>query len=316
MSGSGDRHAGGIRFAVSTSGFPNLTELIERARWAERVGFSTFAVSDHLTGASPFVTLQAIASATSDIGLGTLVVNNDWRHPVLLAQDAATVHHLSGGRLELGIGAGWARPEYLRAGIRYEPPRTRIARLEESVLALRHMFTGAPVTHHGKHYDLNDHFLIPHPPADRPVPLLIGGNGDRLLRLAAEHADIVGFTGFGPDHDGVNVRSHFSRSGLADRVEFVRGRSGDREIELNVLVQQLVITDDREFLARTYAQRQGVSMLETLTNPFLVYGSVEECCLQLTRLRDDLGVTYVTVFDNSAEAAAEVMAALSRTDDL
>ena len=112
-----------IRFGVSAAGFNSLDQLVERARWAERAGFSTFSVSDHLNAPSPFVTLQAISSATSRIGLGTLVINNDLRHPALLAQDAATVDRLSGGRLELGIGAGWAYAEYLRAGIPYDPPR-------------------------------------------------------------------------------------------------------------------------------------------------------------------------------------------------
>ena len=185
-------------------------------------------MSDHLNGASPFVTLQAIAGATSTIRLGTLVINNDLRHPVVLAQDAATVDRLSGGRLELGLGAGWAMAEYLRAGIAYDPAGVRIARLTETVAALKALFTGDPVSTAGPHVTLKDHFVVPKPATDRQIPLLVGGNGDRLLSLAAEQADIVGFTGFSPDRDGNNVRTHFTRRGLAERVALVRRRSVDR----------------------------------------------------------------------------------------
>lgn len=303
-----------MRFGISAAGFGSLPQLVERARWAERVGFTTFSASDHLNAPSPFVTLQAIASATSTIRLGTLVINNDFRHPAVLAQDAATIDQLSGGRLELGLGAGWARAEYLRAGISYDSPGTRVERLRETMVTLRTLFSGAPVTTSGRHHTLQGHVVVPRPPQGEQLPLLIGGNGDRLLALGAEHADIVGFTGFGPDREGDNVRTHFSRAGLADRVALVRERSAHRSPppELNVLLQMLVITDDRELMARTIAQRRGQRMVEVLTCPFLAFGTVEEICLQLTRLRDDLGIGYVTVFDQFADDAAKVLAALDQ----
>jgi probable F420-dependent oxidoreductase len=301
-----------MRFGVSAAGFQNVEQLVERARWAERVGFSTFSVSDHLNGHSPFVTLQAIAGVTSRIRLGTLVINNDLRHPAILAQDAATVDRLSRGRLELGLGAGWALAEYRRAGISYDPPRIRIDRLRETASALRALFAGAPVTTAGQHVNLQDHFVVPSPSQGQGLPLLIGGNGNRLLTIAAQQADIVSFTAFSPDHEGYNVRTHFSRSGLADRVALVRKRSADRAepLELNVLLQSLVITDDREFMARTIAQRHGQSLVEVLTCPFLAFGTVEEICGQVTRLRDDFGIGYVTVFDQHADDTATILAAV------
>ena len=304
----------GIRFGVSAAGFHDLNQLVERARWAERVGFSTFSVSDHLNALSPFVTLQAISGATSQIRLGTLVINNDLRHAVVLAQDAATIDRLSDGRLELGIGAGWAYAEYKRAGISYDPPRTRIGRLRETVVALRALFGGEPVTCQGEHVQLDGHFVVPRPPQGDRLPLLIGGNGDRLLTLAAEQADIVSFTGFSPDREGNNVRTHFSRGGLAERVAFVRSGSAGRDQppEHNLLIQMLTITEDRENLAQTIAQRQGQSLLDVLTCPFLVFGTVEEICWQLVRLRDELGISYVTVFNQSAEDAAVVLAAIAQ----
>jgi probable F420-dependent oxidoreductase len=303
----------GLRFGISAAGFDSFERLVDRARWAERAGFSTFSVSDHLNASSPFVTLQAVAGATSRIRLGTLVVNNDLRHPAVLAQDAATLDRLSGGRLELGLGAGWALPEYRRAGIAYDRAGARIDRLRETVSALRALFGGRVVTTDGPYLRLRDHFVVPTPPQGGALPLLIGGNGDRLLTLAAELADIVGFTGFGPDQEGQNQRTHVTRAGLADRVALVRERGGGRAAppELNVLLQMLVITDDRELLARTIAQRHGQPIVDVLTSPFLAFGTIEEICLQLTRLRDDLGVSYVTVFNQFADDAAKVMAALA-----
>lgn len=307
-----------MRFGLSAAGFATPGQLVERARWAERAGFSTFAVSDHLNGWSPFAMLHAVAAATRNIRLGTLVINNDLRHPAVLAQDAATLDRLSGGRLELGLGAGWAAAEYRRAGIAYDRPAVRIARLAETVDALRSLFGGDPVTTAGPHVRLDGHFVVPTPAQGAALPLLIGGNGDRLLTLAARRADIVGFTGFSPDRNGSNVRSHFSRAGLADRVALVHAAAADRDRppERNVLLQRLEITDDREYLAHTIAQRHGQPLVDVLTCPFLAFGSVEDICLQLTRLRDDFGITYVTVFDQHADDAAVVRRALAARGDL
>jgi probable F420-dependent oxidoreductase len=305
-----------MRFGISAPGFGDAGQLVERAQWAEAAGFSTFAVSDHLNAASPFVTLQAVAGATRRLRLGTLVVNNDLRHPAVLAQDAATVDRLSGGRLELGVGAGWALSEYRRAGIAYDAPRTRVERLRETVLALRALFSGEPVTTDGPHVRLREHVVAPAPAQGAALPLLVGGNGDRVLALAAEHADIVSFTGFSPDREGVNLRTHFSRAGLADRVAHVRRHAVGRPSvpELNVLLQQLTITDDREYLAHVIAQRHHTSIVDVLSCPFLAIGTVEEICWQLQRLTGDFGISYVTVFNQHADDTAVVMSALAEID--
>jgi probable F420-dependent oxidoreductase len=300
-----------MRFGLSAAGFGDLGRLVARAQWAEEAGFSTFSVSDHLTAASPFVTLQAIAGATRRLRLGTLVVNNDLRHPAVLAQDAATVDRLSGGRLELGVGAGWARAEYRRAGIAYDAPGTRVERLRETVTALRALFAGEPVTTEGPHVRWREHVLAPAPAQGAALPLLVGGNGDRVLALAAEQADIVSFTGFSPDREGVNQRTHFSRRGLADRVAHVRRHAAGRATapELNLLLQQLTVTDDREYLAEVIARRHHTPIVDVLSCPFLAFGTVEEIGWQLDRLAGDFGISYVTVFNQHADDAATVMAA-------
>jgi len=301
-----------VRFGLSAAGFGAAGQLVERARWAERAGFSTFSVSDHLNAPSPFVTLQAVSSATERIRLGTLVINNDFRHPAVLAQDAATIDQLSGGRLELGLGAGWARPEYERAGIPYERAGVRVDRLAATVDALSELFAGGPVTASGPGVELTDHLVVPRPPQRNRLPILIGGNGDRVLSLGARSADIVGFTGFGPDDEGRNQATHFDRAGLADRVALVNRESGARadRIELHMLLQMLTITDDRELLARTMAEREGRPVATVLTSPFLAFGTVDQICAQLSGLADELGITYFTVFNQFGDDAAIVLAAL------
>lgn len=310
--GGTDRAGAGIRFGVSAPGFTDPAQLAIRARWAERAGFSTFALSDHLNGASPFVTLMAIAAATERIRLGTLVVNNDLRHPAILAQDVATLDLLSGGRVELGLGAGWALAEYRRAGITYDAPAARVSRLSETVAALRLLFAGELVSTDGPHVRLDNHYTVPRPPQGARLPLLIGGNGTRLLTLAASQADIVAFTGFSPDREGQNQRTHFTRSGLADRVALVRRVAAEqgRQPELNILIQSLIVDDDREYVAHNLAQRSNTSVMEMLTCPFLVFGTVEEICGQLLRLKEEHGITYVTVFEPYADDAAKVIAAI------
>jgi alkanesulfonate monooxygenase SsuD/methylene tetrahydromethanopterin reductase-like flavin-dependent oxidoreductase (luciferase family) len=154
---------------------------------------------------------------------------------------------------------------------------------------------------------------MPAPAQGASLPLLVGGNGDGVLALAAQHADIVSFTGFSPDREGVNLRTHFSRSGLADRVAHVRRHAIGRPTvpELNVLLQQLTITDDREYLADAIAQRHHTSIVDVLSCPFLAFGTVDEICWQLLRLAGDFGISYVTVFNQHADDAALVMAALA-----
>jgi alkanesulfonate monooxygenase SsuD/methylene tetrahydromethanopterin reductase-like flavin-dependent oxidoreductase (luciferase family) len=163
---------------------------------------------------------------------------------------------------------------------------------------------------------LRDHVVAPAPAQGAALPVLVGGNGDRLLAFAAGHADIVSFTGFSPDREGANVRSHFSRAGLADRVAHVRTHAAGRTTapELNLLLQSLTITDDREYLAQQIAQRHNESIVEVLSCPFLALGTVEEIGAHLLRLAGDFGIGYVTVFNQYADDTAAVMAAFADID--
>ena len=212
-----------FRFGVSMWGAGSRDEWRDKARRAEAAGFDTMLVADHLTDGMfpPLTALVAAAEATDRLRLGTLVVNNDFRHPVVLAREAATVDLLTGGRLELGLGAGHMRHEYDEAGLRFDPPAVRVARMAESAAIIRQLLAGDEVTVVGEHYQVHGHRCFPQP-LQRPVPLLIGGNGRRVLETAGRLADIVGFTGFSQVEGERNVNpTHFTDAGLADQVDWV-----------------------------------------------------------------------------------------------
>lgn len=190
-----------FRFGVSMATASSAAEWQAKARRAEALGYSALLVPDHLADClSPWTALTAAATATEELRVGTFVLNNDFRHPVLTAREAATLDLLSGGRLELGLGAGHQRREYDEAGLRFDSAGVRVDRLGESLAIAKALLAGDAVDYEGSHYQVRGHTVWPGP-ARRP-PILVGGNGDRLLTLAAREADIVGLAGFSPRRGG------------------------------------------------------------------------------------------------------------------
>jgi len=288
-----------------------------RADWQERVrridgsGFDTLLVPDHIGMWSPFAPLLVAADVSDRLRLGTQVLNIEFWNPLLLAREAATVDLFTDGRLELGFGAGHAEVEFRAAGLAYPRPGARVDNLDEQVGLVRRLLAGETVTGGARHH-LQDGATGLATVQD-PIPFLVGGNGDRVLRIAARRADIVGLVGFnsgtGQVHDDL---SHFTWSGLAERVAFVRAEAGDRfgELELSVLVQAVAITDDRAGRVEVIAERFERPTELIADSPFLLIGSAAEVADQVRRLRDDLGVTYVTVFEPAAADLAPVIDAL------
>src|SRR4051812_14382959 len=202
---------------------PTAALLRERARTAEAVGFHGVSVPDHLApGLAPALTACAVlADASERLRIGTMVLNNDLRHPAVLAREAAGLADLSGGRFELGLGAGYMQAEYDRAGLRFDRAGVRVARLCESVQVLRGLLDGETVTLDGEHYTIRDERLDP-APASR-VPILVGGNGQRTQACAARHADALGLTGFSPRRDGTDIdASSITCAGLDAQVARLR----------------------------------------------------------------------------------------------
>jgi probable F420-dependent oxidoreductase len=305
-----------FRFGVSVRTVGSAAEWIGLARKVEALGYSTLSVPDHLTDRpAPMPFLAAAAAATTRLRLGTLVLNNDFRHPVLLAREAATLDWLSEGRFELGLGAGYMKAEYDEAGLPFERGAIRVARLAESIAIITRLCAGEPVTFAGRHYQVTAHRIHP-PPVQRPrPPILIGGNGPRLLTLAATHADIVGLTGVTFAAGGTRPEmSGFTARAVDDRIALLRAAAASRfeHLELNALIQRVIVTDDRRAAAGELAQRwTALTIDEILESPFVLLGSVDEITAQLVARRERWGLSYYVVFESVIDAFAPVVVRLA-----
>jgi probable F420-dependent oxidoreductase len=305
-----------FRFGVSAWTAASQREWAEKARRFEALGFSTLVVPDHLQECfPPLVPLVSAAEATTRLRVGPFVLNNDFRHPALVAREAAVVDLLSDGRLELGLGAGHMRSEYEQAGLPFDPASVRVERLGEATTIIKALLEGETVSFEGRYYRVAGHRSYPAPHQRPRPPILIGGNGLRLLSLAAREADIVGFTGFSPRRGGREVGvSAVGPAGLDRRVAWVRSEAGARigGIELNALVQRVVITEDREAAAvQIAAELPGLLVEDILQTPFLLLGTVEQICDALLAHRARWGISYYVVFEPMVEALAPVVARLA-----
>ena len=289
-------------------------ELRSQARAAEEAGFDVIHSWDHVAdGWSPLTPLMAIADCTTTLRICPLVLNNDFHHPVHLAQELASLDHLSGGRLEVGIGAGHSFTEYQAIGQHFDPPSVRKARLAESVEILRRLLDGEAVTYDGEHYHLDNVRTLRS--MQEHLPLLVGVNGKTALAHAARHADIVGLTMLGRTlEDGQRHEARWEQKRIDATVNYIRERAGERseQIELNVLVQAVVVTDDRRKAAAQVASRVlGLSVDDALSAPFLAIGTHDEIADHLVACRDRWGISYFSVRD--IDAFAPVIERLRRT---
>jgi probable F420-dependent oxidoreductase len=299
-----------FRFGVQIVTATGRRDWQEKARHAEALGFDVLHVADHLSDTfPPLAALCTAADATERLRVGTFVVNNDFRHPVVLAREAATIDLLTDGRLELGLGAGHMKHEYDEAGLRFDPAAVRVTRLEESVAIIKQLLAGDTTTFTGRHYTVQAHHVYPLP-VQQPVPLLVGGNGRRVLALAAREADIVGFTGFSQVEGTRNVNlSHFTAAGTQRQVDWVRESAGARfdDLELNALLQHVEITDDPRAAFAPLCERTGYPVDDALTSPFLLAGSARAMADALRQRRDQLGLSYYVVFERAMDDFARVI---------
>ncbi len=305
-----------FRFGVAAEGAPSREQWVDKARKVEELGYATFLVADHFVNEFPPITaLMAAADATNKLRVGSFVFDNDFRHPALLAKEAATLDLLSGGRLELGIGAGWHRPEYEQVGLPFEAAGVRISRLEEAIQIIKRFFNDESVTFSGNHYKITGLQGFPKP-AQRPhPPFFIGGGGKRLLSLAAREADIVGVH-IKVNADGTVDASERTEAALARKVEWVRQVAGERfdALELNLLVSLVAVTDDRRQTAEHYIREwelENAAPERLLQNPYLLIGSVEQIIEDIQRKRERFGISYFVVIDEHMEAFAPVVARLA-----
>ena len=269
-------------------------------------------VTDHMgTQLAPIPALMAAADATTNLRVGSFVFANDYRNPVMLAKEVATMDVLSGGRVEVGIGAGWSVSDYRELGIRYDAPAVRVGRLEESVVLLKRLLSEESVDHAGEHYRVNGARIQPRPLQRPHPPLMIGGGGQRVLRIAARHADIVTFA------PQVNASGRarlgtLTEKALAERVVRFRAAAGGRaeRIELNVFVFDAAVTDRARSLMASVSGYLRRAANGIVRSPFVLYGSRSSLRELLLERRERLGISYISVPGNAMREFAPIVAEL------
>ena len=304
-----------FRFGIQVNTpLPGLSWL-DSARKVEDQGYSTLFMPDHFTEQwGPIAALSAAAAATTTLKVGALVFGNDYRHPVVLAKEMATIDQISGGRLEMGLGAGWMRTDYDQAGMSYDRPGMRIDRMIESLEVMRKCWAGEAFDYHGEFYDISGYNAMPKPANPAGPPILIGGGGPRMLGVAATHADIVGITAnlkageVGPDAIADSMPEAYDAKAAR-----VQAAAGDRNPELSSLTMATVVTDDRAGQIEGLSQLFGAPTELLSKSPAVLVGSVDEICKTLVERRDRWGFNYVVVQANAGDAFAEVVARLSGT---
>jgi probable F420-dependent oxidoreductase len=306
-----------FRFGVQATGASSASDWREKARKVEDLGFSTLYTPDHFldTVLAPMVAITVAATATTTLRVGTLVLGNDYKHPAVVAKEAATLDVLSDGRLELGIGAGWMQTDYDALGISYDSAGVRIERLAEAIAVLKSAWAPGPFSLEGEHYTITEYDGIPKP-VQQPLPLLVGGGGPKLLRLAGREADIVGIN---PNLRAGAVTADAVQSSVASetkrKVDWVREGAGDRfdDIELQIRYFVCAVTDDARGLAEAMAPGMGLTADDALESGVALVGTVDEICDTLVARREEWGVSYVVVGDDDLDAFGPVVARLAGT---
>jgi probable F420-dependent oxidoreductase len=300
-----------FRFGVTARRAGSRAEWRGTVRRTAELGYDILVVSDHLDG--QIGTVPAIvAAADVDPGLrvGSLVFAVGFRHPAVLAVEVATIDLLVDGRFEVGLGTGWLPTDYASAGIAFEPPRVRVRRLEETAAILLACRREEPATFHGSLYSI-DGLRTPRAVQRPGVPLLIAAGGERMLGIAAARADIVSVMLAHRPGTGLDWRD-LTESRVAQKVGRLRDRAGSRvgELELNVLLQRVDITDRRGRAAERLAAELGHEVDDLLSSPYLAVGTAAQVADELRRHRAELGISYLTVKQRDMEAFAPVVAQL------
>ena len=278
--------------------------LRELARTAEAAGYRSLTVPDHLADGmpAPLTTCAVLIEATESVRVGPLVLNNDFRHPVVLAREVATLADLSGGRFELGLGAGHVAREYARIGRDFDPPAQRIDRLEEAAGIIRALVGGQSVTLAGTHYTVEDEQIRPAP--EHPVPMLIGGNSAMVHAAAARCADAVGLTGFSQRKGGTAPAdlSKFGSAAASHQIARLRSRAAEhgRRLRFQALVQWAEVTPNRRRAAGPVASALGISAEVALDSPYILLGTETEIVTQIREHRERLGIERWTLFAHHA----------------
>jgi probable F420-dependent oxidoreductase len=300
-----------IRFSIQIPGASDIGDWTEKVRRADDLGFYSVSVPDHLAPSlpqlAPLVALGVAAAVTSRLRLATTVLDNDFRHPVMLAKEIATLDLLSNGRVDMGMGAGWLEEDYSKTGVAtWDPPATRVSRLFESIAVLRALFTGDTVNFSGQYYRVSDFQSCPKPVQD-PVPLMIGGRGKRLLSYAAREAQIISLLAQAKEGGG-------SLDAFEEQLRWVAEAGGNRDqVGIRIPFGELVSPGESPLpAAERIGSRLGMTAEEVLESPFVLVGDLARMKDHLVEVRERFGVTYLTLSEDLAWQVAPIIEELSK----
>ncbi len=303
----------GFRFGVQVSKETTAKGWAELARRTEAAGYDVLSMPDHFTDQlAPMPALMAAASATTTLRVGALVFDNDYKHPVILAKELATMDLLSDGRTEIGLGAGWMISDYEEAGIVYDSPKVRIDRFIEGMAIIRGAMADGPFSFSGDHYTVTNYTGWPKP-VQSPPPILIGGGGKRVLSYAAREADIIGINGtLTAGVVGPEALSTMTAQSVDEKVAIVAAAGAHRlnDIEMNIRTFFVKVTDDRAKTVQGISSMFGVDEEMIDSSPFALIGSVDSCIEQLLERRERWGFSYTIVGAENIDECAPIVAAL------
>ena len=307
-----------FRFGVQEHHISTGAQWRDRARAYESMGYEALYLPDHFDRQpGPIAALAAAAGATTRLRIGSLVFDNDYRHPAVLAKEAATLDVLSGGRLDLGVGAGWLVKDYERSGISFDSAGTRIDRLAEAIQIIKGLFTGDKFSFNGTHYTINELEGWPQPVQKPHPPFLLGGGGKKMLSLAGREADIAHIN-FNLGEGKINPM--LVRTGMAaatdEKVSWIKEAAAERfeEIELGLTIFRASVTEDRNVVAAAFAPMMEIDQpSDVLDMPHFLLGTVSQIVEDLEARRKRFGVSHIVFPDDAADDLAPVVERLAGT---
>jgi probable F420-dependent oxidoreductase len=304
----------GFRFGVQVSKETTAKDWAELARRSEAAGYDVLTMPDHFTDQlAPVPALMAAADATTTLRVGALVFDNDYKHPVILAKELATLDLLSDGRTEIGLGAGWMISDYEEAGIQYDSPKVRIDRFIEGMAIIRGVMKDGPFSFAGEHYTVTNYEGFPKPVQAPCPPVLIGGGGKRVLSYAAREADIIGINGtLTAGVVGPEALATMTAEAVDEKVAIVAAAGAHRlnDIEMNIRTFFVKVTDDRAGMVDRISSMFQVPADMINNSPFALIGSVDSCIEQLLERREKWGFSYTIVGAENIDECAPIVAAL------
>jgi probable F420-dependent oxidoreductase len=294
----------------------SATEWRDKARKLEDHGYSTLYMPDHFidTALAPMPAMAMALAHTTTLRVCALVLDNDYKHPAIVAKEVATMDVLSDGRSDLGIGAGWMKTDYDALGLPYDRAGVRVDRLEEALAVVKGCWAPGPFSFSGEHYTIDAYDAIPKPVQEPRPRILVGGGAPRVLRLAGREADVVGIN---PNLRAGAITQDAIHTSLAaetaQKIAWVKEGAGDRfdDLELQIRYFLCTITDDPQKLAEAMAPGMNLAPEDVLTSGVALVGTTEMMIDELQRRRDEWGVSSVVVGDEMIEPFAPVVAKLA-----